>query len=256
MTRPRSRKIRHQVTEILHYPDRQTALERLARIPDDQLKGQLFAHFYVPDVLIRFRSVTAMGDLGQRMADTRMERARDLMRRILWNLNDESGGIGWGSAEAMGEILSRHPGLAAEFDSILFSYLDPRANFIDNPDLQQGILWGIGTYAAAAPDRLTADRAALIVPFLTDKDPVKRAYAVRALTYAGRLNPEDHLSGHLKTDDTDIQLYTGWHFKNLRICDLADDSALDKNIIEHGKDGWPSKNVIKISPAPLIWQKR
>ncbi len=59
-----------------------------------------------------------------------------------------------------GNFVSRHPGLAAEFDSILFSFLDPRANFIDNPDLQQGILWGIGTYTAAAPDKFTAHRSA------------------------------------------------------------------------------------------------
>jgi hypothetical protein len=227
MTRPRGRKIRHQVTEILHHPDRQTALERLARIPDDQLKGHLFAHFYVPDVLIRFRSVTAMGDLGRRMAEKRMERARDLMRRILWNLNDESGGIGWGSAEAMGEILSRSPGLAAEFDSILFSYLDPRANFIDNPDLQQGILWGIGTYAAAAPDRFTADRAASIVPFLDDPDPVKRGYAVRAL--AGASGPAlEKLPKHLSEDRAEIDFYTEWDFKTVRICDVVCACAPDR----------------------------
>jgi hypothetical protein len=224
MNRPRGRKIRHQVTEILHHPDRETAMERLARIPDDQLKGHLFAHFYVPDVLIRFRSVTAMGDLGRRMTETRMERARDLMRRILWNLNDESGGIGWGSAEAMGEILSRSTGLAAEFDSILFSYLDPRANFIDNSDLQQGILWGIGTYAAAAPDKFTADRAALIVPFLDDPDPVKRAYAVRALINAGGPAP-DRLPENLSADRSEIDLYTGWDLKTIRICDLIPEAT-------------------------------
>ena len=229
MTRPRGRKTRYQVSEILHHPERQTALEQLARIPDDQLKGHLFAHFYVSDVLIRFRSVTAMGDLGRRMAETRMEGARDLMRRILWNLNDESGGIGWGSAEAMGEILSRHSGLAAEFDSILFSYLDPRANFIDNPDLQRGILWGIGTYAAASPDRLTADRAASIIPFLKDPDPLKRAYTVRTLTGAGRLIPE-LLPENLSADRSEIYLYTGWDFKTVRICDLVMEAIRERDM--------------------------
>ncbi len=220
MARPYGRKIRQQVKELLNTPDRQTVLDRLAQIPDNQLKGALFSHFYSLDALIRFRSVTAMGHLGGRMADNHMETARDLMRRLMWNLNDESGGIGWGSAEAMGEMMSRHPGLAAEFDSILFSFLDPEANYIDNPRLQQGILWGIGTYAGTACDRISDDRAAVISPFLTDKDPVKRAYAVRALTCAGRLNPE-LMSGHLKNDDTQIVLYTGWHFKTMRVRDLV-----------------------------------
>ncbi|MEX1299678.1 MAG: DVU0298 family protein [Desulfotignum sp.] len=236
MARPRGRKIRHQVGEILNHPDRHTALERLARIPDNQLKGHLFSYFYNPDALIRFRSVTAMGHLGQRMAVSRMESGRDLMRRLMWNLNDESGGIGWGSAEAMGEILSRHSGLAAEFDSILFSFLDPKANFIDNLDLQQGILWGAGTYAGTAADRITDDRAELIYPFLEDKDPVKRAYAVRALTNAGRLHPNP-VAEHLKSDDTDIALYTGWHCETRRICDLVGVGTSNTNTVKHRKDG-------------------
>ena len=170
-----------------------------------------------------------MGQLGSRMADNHMEKARDLMRRFMWNLNDESGGIGWGSAEAMGEVLSRHPGLAAEFDSILFSYLDPRANYIDNTDLQQGILWGIGTYAAADPEKFTHDRASLIVPFLKDPDPVKRAYAVRALNLAGALTP-DMLTENLSADRSEIDLYTGWNFKTVCICNLVLEATRKRDI--------------------------
>lgn len=229
MPRPYGRKIRKQIKEILKNPDRNKALDWLTQIPDSQLKGHLFFYLYNQDALIRFRSVTAMGQLGSRMADNHMEKARDLMRRFMWNLNDESGGIGWGSAEAMGEVLSRHPGLAAEFDSILFSYLDPRANYIDNTDLQQGILWGIGTYAAAAPDKFTHDRAALIVPFLKDPDPVKRAYAVRALNLAGALTP-DMLTENLSADRSEIDLYTGWNFKTVCICNLVLEATRKRDI--------------------------
>ncbi|MCF8076374.1 MAG: hypothetical protein K9K63_18870 [Desulfotignum sp.] len=228
MARPHGRKIRQQVKALLKNPDRQTALDRLAQIPDPQLKGHLFFHLYNQDDLIRFRSVTAMGHLGFRMGENHMEKARDLMRRLMWNLNDESGGIGWGSAEAMGEILSRHSGLADEFDSIMFSFLDPEANFIDNPQLQQGILWGIGTYAQAAPDQITPYRASLIVPFMDDKDPVKKAYAIRTLNHAGRLDP-DTLSEHLFADQTKILIYTGWTFDITRICDLARETTKQRN---------------------------
>jgi hypothetical protein len=228
MAKPRGREIRQQVKEILENPDRQTALDRLSQIPDPQLKGHLFFYLYNQDELIRFRSVTAMGHLGFRMAETHMEKARDLMRRILWNLNDESGGIGWGSAEAMGEILSRHPGLAAEFDAIMFSFLDPEANFIDNPQLQQGILWGMGTYAKAAPDRISAYRASVVVPFLDDEDPVKKAYAIRALNHAGRLDPAT-LSEQLLADQTKILMYTGWTFETARICDLVRGTTEQRN---------------------------
>lgn len=220
MIMPHGRKIRRQVRQILDVPDREEALERLARIPDKQLIGHLFSHFYAREELIKFRSVTAMGFLGKRLAQTRMESARDLMRRLMWNLNDESGGIGWGSAEAMGEILSHSPKVADEFDSILFSFLDPSANYIDNPLLQQGILWGIGTYVKAAPDRLTPDLAGLLAPFLDSEDPIKRGYAVLVLKNAGHMDTGP-LHRHLSTDHREIPVYTRWHFEFARICDLA-----------------------------------
>ncbi len=220
MARPQGRKTRQKVGEILQNKDRHAALDQLTRIPDKQLVGPLIFHFYAGDELIRFRSVTAMGCLVARMAVGNMENARDVMRRLMWNLNDESGGIGWGSAEAMGEILGQSPNLAAEFDSILFSFLDPQANFIDNPMLQQGILWGIGTYAKTAPDQVSHYRAGLIFSFLDAKDPVKNGYAIRALTLAGRLD-SDNLPGHIQTDLKEILIYTGWDFVQTRICDIA-----------------------------------
>jgi hypothetical protein len=220
MAKPHGRKIRQKVGEILESPDRQTALAQLARIPDNQLTGHLFSHLYARKELIRFRSVTAMGFVGKRLTENHMEGARNLMRRLMWNLNDESGGIGWGSAEAMGEVMSHSPALAGEFDSILFSFLDPNANYIDNPQLLQGILWGIGTYAKADPDQVTGYRAGLMAPFLGCSDPVKKGYAVRGLIHAGYLD-RNSLPGPIQADPTQILIYNGWHFDTVRICDLA-----------------------------------
>jgi hypothetical protein len=150
-----------------------------------------------------------------------MEKARILMRRIMWNLNDESGGIGWGSPEAMGEILSKSPELAGEFKSILFSYLDPKGNFIEHEALQRGVLWGIGTYVKASPQDLNKTTQGLIVSHLLSPDPIKRGYAVRALVNAGRfmgpMVPEP-----IRTDPEEIDIFTGWDFMKICISDIAD----------------------------------
>ena len=53
-----------------------------------------------------------MGVVVAGLAEHDMESARVVMRRLMWNLNDESGGIGWSSPEAMGEIMDPFPGLA------------------------------------------------------------------------------------------------------------------------------------------------
>ncbi len=93
-----------------------------------------------------------MGMVVSNLADHDIESARVVMRRLMWNLNDESGGIGWGSPEAMGEIMARHSRLAQEFASILVSYINPDKNYIEHEILQRGVLWGIGRLAYERPE--------------------------------------------------------------------------------------------------------
>ena len=216
MKKPYGRKIKKQVSRILEGNRRDGALAKLSQIPDEQLVGHLFAHLYHGNELIKFRSAAAMGTLGKRMARSRIERARIMLRRIMWNLNDESGGIGWGSPEAMGDILSHSPELALEFKSILFSYLDPGGNHIEHDMLQRGVLWGVGTYLAASPEDLPESTQTLLSGYLHSQDPVKRGYALRALVNAGRLDcsivPEALLN-----DDRVIDMFNGWDMTPVRI---------------------------------------
>ena len=217
--KPYGRKTKKQVGQILALGNRSQALNRLAQIPDAQLIGHLFSYFYNKEELIKFRSVTAMGELAARIADNSMEKARILMRRIMWNLNDESGGIGWGSPEAMGEILSKSPALAREFKCILFSYLDHGGNHIEHEILQRGVLWGIGTYLGTAPLGLTDVTKGQLQDHLSSKDPVKRGYAIRALSNARVIKYMD-LPNFIQTDKTTIDIFTGWDFTVTRISDM------------------------------------
>ena len=164
MVIPHGRKIKKQVGQILLSKNKKDAFDQLRQIPDKMLTAPLFSYFYSLDDLIRFRSTTAMGDLTKRLAKKSMEDARIILRRLMWNLNDESGGIGWGSVEAMGEILSLNTTLAEEFESILFSYINPGGNFLEHEMLQRGSLWGVGTYLL---NSTTSDNAVVqsILPF-------------------------------------------------------------------------------------------
>lgn len=217
--KPYGRKTKKRVGEILALGSRSQALTRLAQIPDVQLPGHLFSYFYNKDELIKFRSVTAMGELAARLAENSLERARILLRRIMWNLNDESGGMGWGSPEAMGEILSKSPVLAREFKCILFSYLDHKGNHIEHEMLQRGVLWGIGTYLGTAPLGLTDVSREQLWEHLSSKDSVKRGYAVRALSNAGVLKYMV-MPDFIQADKTSIDIYTGWNFTATRISDM------------------------------------
>jgi hypothetical protein len=220
MKKPYGRQTRKRVKHILSESLRTQAFSLLEQIPDEQLVGHLFSHFYTNDERIKFRSIVAMGELGQRLAAKKIETARVLMRRIMWNLNDESGGIGWGSPEAMGQILYKSPQLAMEFKSILFSYLDNKGNFIEHDILQRGVLWGIGTYLNAAPQELNKTTEGFLFSHLHATDAVKRGYALRALIHAGRFKP-DCIPRAILTDTEQIDLFTDWDFVTTRICDMA-----------------------------------
>jgi hypothetical protein len=155
------------------------ALERIGRISPKQAVSPLFGFFCNRDPLVRWHAVTAMGMVTARLAEEDPESARVVLRRCMWNLNEESGGIGWGCAEAMGESLARSAAFAREYGCILLSYLDPQGNFIDHPALQEGVLWGVGRMARARP-AIVAGCTRLLKPFLSDPAPALRGLAAWA----------------------------------------------------------------------------
>ncbi len=209
MKKLRGRTIKKMAKNSLLLKNREEALNELSKLPGKQLAGPLFSFFYSLDDLVRFRSTVAMGELAKRYANEKIEDARKLLRRIMWNLNDESGGIGWGSVEAMGEILKRSRILANEFESILFFYIIPGNNFLEHEMLQRGALWGVGTYLEVkkTPVRIVIHA---LMRFLDSDDPVKRGYAARALFNMDKKNI-DLLPSHILSDQSRIPLFDGWN---------------------------------------------
>jgi hypothetical protein len=144
-----------------------------------RLINPLLSFLYSPVPLVKWRAVTAIGCLVAGLADQDLESARIIMRRLMWSLNDESGGIGWGAPESMGEIMARHPRLAREFHAILISYLAPDKNYLEHEGLQPGLLWGIGRLARVRKSLVTAAEK-LLPPYLTSPDTDIRGHAAWA----------------------------------------------------------------------------
>ncbi|RJP44102.1 MAG: HEAT repeat domain-containing protein [Desulfobacteraceae bacterium] len=174
------RALKRTVRDLLAAADFNDALDRFLTLPLQKIVSPLFGFLLDRDELVRWRAVSAMGLVVSVLADTHMESARVIMRRMMWQLNDESGGIGWGIPEAMGEVMARHEKLAAEYANILMSYVSVRQNFLEHDVLQQGVLWGIGRLAAVCPERL-AGVDADVMPFLDSKYIVHRGLAAWTL---------------------------------------------------------------------------
>jgi hypothetical protein len=221
------RQLKTRIGHLLAQDDVENALEAICRIPGRQAVNPLFSFFYSTEEQIRWHTVTAMGAVVCRMAHSAMESARVVMRRLMWNLNDESGGIGWGSPEAIGEITAGHPGLANEFACILVSYIDPAGNFLEHEQLQRGSLWGVGRLAHARP--LLAGTAAPFLPaFFESPDPYLRGTAVWAagpiLDDALRRLVETRLS-----DKGRLRLYRQMRITDVSVGELAGEALAGAN---------------------------
>ena len=96
------------------------------------------------DEIIKWNAVYTLGKITARLYSKEPEGARKVIRQLIWNLNEESGGIGWGMPEAFGEILALIPELKQEYACLLTSYLSEEKCFIENEHLQIGLIWALG----------------------------------------------------------------------------------------------------------------
>ena len=78
---------------------------------------------YEKDLLIRFRAIQALGLTTKTVYREDPARVMDLIRRLLWSMNDESGGLGWSAPEIIAEILVNCPMLIETNASLLPHYL-------------------------------------------------------------------------------------------------------------------------------------
>ena len=168
-----------------------------------------------------------MGAVVSKLAHKQIESARIIMRRFMWNLNDESGGIGWGSPESMGEIMARHQRLADEFGCLLVSYADPEGNYLEHPVLQRGVLWGWGRLGRKRPEMFQAS-AAFLIPYLQSSDPYLQGLAAWAATPLASAVLVDDLTALAANTDT-ISLYEDQILKTRTVGQLAQAALADSN---------------------------
>jgi len=216
------RKLRVKLISLLQEPDLGRSMEAIGSYEPRRLIGPLFSFLYQTDPLIRWRSITAMGMVVARMADQQMESARVVMRRLIWNMNDESGGIGWGSPEAMGEIMARHLQLAVEYGRLMESYIRKDGNDLEYPDLQAGVLWGIGRLAHARP-YILCGAALHLSRFLTEGTPILKGLAAWITQALFNESLRDVLMFLVK-DETPLCLYRDGTFLDTTVGRLAETS--------------------------------
>ena len=214
-----ARALKPKLFELLKAPNFDPALEKILQIPAFQVINSLFSFLYNENPETKWNAVTAMGAMVSKLAQEDMESAREVVRRLMWNLNDESGGIGWGSPEAMGEILASQEGLAMEYSPILLSYARENGNFQELETMQRGVLWGIGRLAQIRPG-LLKDASQHIIPYLKSPDATVRGLAAWITGLLGAEDARQSLE-QLLEDENPIRIYLDRSLVECRVKELA-----------------------------------
>ncbi len=126
--------------------------------------------------LVRWRAVEALGRVAAVRARLGLEPVRELLRRTLWLMNDESGGLLWLGPQVLGAVLANVPRLGDEFVAIVTSFLE------EDP-FRVGTRWALWRLVAVRPE--TAEGVAVeLAASLADPDPAVRGHAALALLAA------------------------------------------------------------------------
>ena len=141
------------------------------------------------------------------------------MRRLMWSLNDESGGIGWGAPEAMSEIMAQSNAVAEEYNSILISYLDEKGNFLEYEPLQKGLIWGVSRLAMTRPD-LMKPASMHLHKYLSSNDASIRGLSALSIGLLKATHEKDYLR-ELLHDHAEFQTFLNNELRKSKVSDFA-----------------------------------
>lgn len=146
------KRFKKEVLHLLKQNDFEANIQNIQKYDERKLVNALFSFLCSTDKKIKEHAITAMGEVVSKIAESDLESARIIMRRLMLNLNDESGGIGWGAPEAMGEIMARSKKLAEEYHKILISYTLGGGNELDFEELQKDVIAGLKRLSRVRPN--------------------------------------------------------------------------------------------------------
>ncbi|GAB4353701.1 MAG: hypothetical protein Kow0099_37920 [Candidatus Abyssubacteria bacterium] len=160
------------------------------------------------DELVKQRACRALGEVVARMEPSKIE---NIVRRLMWRLNPESGDNPVGVPEALGEIGNRAPQQIAAFVSVMMQYLD-------DEKLQPGLLQALR--------RFGQKETGMAIPFVKEvaalvgsENVVVAANAALALRAAGE--PGAEALRAVEHDEREIALFCGNEYRRMKVCELA-----------------------------------
>ena len=161
--------------------------------------------------ITRWNAIIALGKLAQRYAEENDEVYRNILRRQLWAMNDESGNVPWSAPEVMAAIIKARPN---QYQEDFFAPM--LTNGLENPMCHKGVLWAMGYLGEAFLPQL--ERFLPQILFALDaRDADLRGYAVWALK---QLDYQTKATERLINDTSTFLLYENECLTEKKICEL------------------------------------
>ncbi len=222
------RQLKLEVLTLLQETDLDEILKKLEIYPNQRLLNPLFAALCHPEERVRWNAISCFGSVVPAIADDDPESARIVMRRFLWSLNDESGGIGWGSPEAMAEIMCQSDRLREEYLHMLISYMREDGeeefqdgNYLELPMLQRGLLWGVGRLCQSHRDEMFRRQvSADIAAYLDSPDELVSGLSIWCLGLLGVETAREKISSFLHSS-IDLHIFIEGNIQTISVAQLS-----------------------------------
>jgi len=152
LNRTNKQNFKKKVLTLLEQKDFNNYPGVIHQLPPLKVVNVLLSLLVTTNEDLKNRVIKALGEVVSKLAEKNIEGARNIMRRLILSVTEESGGIGWNTPEAMGEIMARSEKLAFEYHNILISYTKGGGNELDFEGLQKSVIAGLQRLGKVYPD--------------------------------------------------------------------------------------------------------
>lgn len=183
--------------------------------------SQLVRIGYDKETLLGWRAIKAIGLIATEMVKTDYDFLRETVRKLLWSLSDESGGIGWSAPEILGEIVSSDPDRFGDIIPLIAEVYN-----IEEKVFRPGIIYALGRIAEIDPKSVLKQKE-LIIKALSDDNPLTRVYALAVINdIKGLLDDQAVQSAKklvqaLRSDRSEAWIYKSGTFINTQVREIA-----------------------------------
>jgi len=176
---------------------------------------------YDKETLMGWRAISAIGHVATLYMKNNYEFLRETVRKLLWSLSDESGGIGWSAPEMLGEIVSADPKKMTDVVPLIAEIYT-----IEEKVFRPGVLYALKRVAESQPEAEFPFQE-LVISGLSENDPLARIYSlelsilIKEGIYPGS---REGLLAHIKnliSDRADAWIFKDGGFLGVEVGELA-----------------------------------